>query len=85
MHTGERRQSVRMPGAYAGEGLSLYKILFYFEALLWEIIIRLLPVPHLQSLPYCNTIAQPLRNVRPPTDPPLLWHAPYNIGDRNIV
>jgi len=26
--------------------------------------------PHLQSLPYCNTIARPLHNMRPPTDPP---------------
>jgi len=33
----------------------------------------LLPPPHLQSLPYCNTIARPLRNIRPPTNP--LLHA----------
>jgi len=26
---------------------------------------------HLQSLPYCMTIARPLRNIRPPTDPSL--------------
>jgi len=26
--------------------------------------------PPLQSLPYCNTNARPLRNIRPPTDPP---------------
>jgi len=41
--------------------------------------------PHLQSLPYCNTIARPLRNIRPPTDPFSLCHTPYNIGDGNIV
>ena len=29
-----------------------------------------IPPPHLQSLPYCNTIALPLRNIRPPTDLP---------------
>jgi len=40
--------------------------------------------PHLQSLPYCNTIARPLRNIRPPTDPSLC-HTPYNIGDGNIL
>jgi len=34
---------------------------------------------HLQSLPYCNTIARPLRNIRPATDPPLSCHTPYNI------
>jgi len=37
--------------------LSLYKILFHFKALLWESINFLSPPPHLQSLPYCNTIA----------------------------
>jgi len=26
---------------------------------------------HMQSLPYCITVAQPLRNIHPPTDPPL--------------
>jgi len=41
--------------------------------------------PHLQSLPYCNTIARPFRNIRPPTDPPFGCHAPYHIGDGNIV
>jgi len=32
------------------------------------------------SLPYCITIARPLRNVRPP-----VCHTPYNISDNNIV
>ena len=41
--------------------------------------------PHLQSLPYCDTIARPLRNIRPSTDPPFACHTPYNIGDGNIV
>jgi len=46
----------------------------------------MLPPPHLQSLPYCNTIGRPLRNTRPPpNDPPFLSHTPYNIGDVNIV
>jgi len=37
---------------------------------------------HLRSLPYCNTIARPLRNIGPPTDPPV---TPYHIADGNIV
>ena len=32
---------------------------------------------HLQSLPYFNTIARALRNIRPPTDPPFVCHTPY--------
>jgi len=43
------------------------------------------PPPNLQSLPYCITIARPLRNIHPPTDPSLLRHTPYNISDGNIV
>ena len=35
--------------------------------------------PHLQSLPYCNTITRPLRSIRPPTDPRMLM--PYTIRD----
>jgi len=68
--------------------LSLYKILVYLKVLWWESIILLLPPPLLQNLPYCNTIARPLRTVRPPTDPPpppLECHASYNICDVNIV
>ena len=41
--------------------------------------------PHLQSLPYCNTIARPLRNIRPPTDPHCVCHTPCTVGDGNIV
>ena len=53
--------------------VSLYNILFHFKALLWESIILLLPSSHLQSPPYCITIARPLRNIRPP--PTLLLYA----------
>ena len=41
--------------------------------------------PLLQSLPYCITIARPLRNIRPATDSFFLCNTPYNIGDGNIV
>jgi len=41
---------------------SLYKKLFHFKAFLFEAILRF-PPPPLQSLPYSNTIARPLRNV----------------------
>jgi len=58
---------------------SLYKILFYFRALLWESIIRLFPLPHLQSLPYCNAIARPLRNGRPPHRPPPFYVTHHTI------
>jgi len=54
--------------------VSPYKILFYFKTLLWESIILSLPPSHLQSLPYCNTIARPLRNIRP-TPATLLLYA----------
>ena len=54
-------------------GLNLYKISFHSKALLWEsIILLILLLPHLQSLPYCNTIARPLRNIPPPHRPPLV-------------
>jgi len=52
-----------------GSRVSPCKILFYFKALLWESIILLLALPHLQSLPYCNTIGRPFRNIRPPPTP----------------
>ena len=63
---------------------SLYKILFHFKALFWQSIILLCP-SQLKNLPYCITIARPLRNIRPPTDPYFLCHTPYNISDGNIV
>jgi len=34
---------------------------------------------------YYNTIARPMRNIRPPPDPPCVCYAPYNIGSGNIV
>jgi len=36
----------------------------------------LLSSPYLESLPYCNTIAWPLRNLHPPPTPPFM---PYTI------
>jgi len=33
---------------------------------------------HLQSLPYCNTIARPVRNIRLPSDPLFVCHTPYS-------
>jgi len=56
---------------------SLHKILFYFIAFLWESMILLLLPSQLQTLPYCNTIATPLRNIRPP--PPTLLIMTYTI------
>jgi len=51
-------------------GLAYTKYCFTSH-ILWESIIRLLP-PHLQSLPYCNTISRLLRNIRfPPPNPHL--------------
>jgi len=77
------------PLRQTGLHFSPYKILFYFQALLWESMILLLSPPHfhLQSLPYYNTIAvvHPFRNIRPRTDPPFVCHTPYNIGDGSIV
>ena len=58
--------------------VGLYTILFHFKALLWEPIILACP-PHLQSLPYCNTIARLLRNIRPPPPPRCLCYMLYTI------
>ena len=63
--------------------LRLYKILFHFNFLWWKSIILLLPSPHLQRRPYSNTIAHPLRNIRPATESPFVCHTPHNIGDGN--
>jgi len=95
-HLGTVRVCLHSHGAETREGgytyltlvtprLSLYKKVFHFKALLWEAIILVLPYPHLQRPPYCNTIARPLRNIRPATDPPFVCHTPYYIGDGNIV
>jgi len=64
--------------------LVLYKILFHFKALLWVNHPFIAPL-HLLSLPDFNTIARPLRSIRPSTDPSFLCHTSYNISDGNIV
>jgi len=51
-----------------GSNLAFERYCFNFK-LLWVAIILLLLPPHLQSLPYCNTIAGPLRNIPPPPLP----------------
>jgi len=71
------------PAALRPPWLSLNKILFHFKAIVWESYHPL--SLHMQSLPFCNTIARPLRNIRPPTDRPCVCHTPSNIGDGNIV
>jgi len=77
---------IRCPsGITSASLLSLNKILVYFRALLWESIIFVLLPPHLQSLPYCNTVSRPLRNILPLTDPSFVCHAPHNIVRGNIV
>jgi len=65
--------------------ISLYIILFRFKALVVGVNHPLIAPPHLQSLPYCMTIARLLCNVRPPSAPPCVCHTPYNIADGNIV
>ena len=65
--------------------LSLYKILFQSKVLSLETIHLFIAPPHLLRLPFCNTIARLLRNIRPPTDPPSVCHTLYTIGDGNIV
>jgi len=65
--------------------VSLYKILFQSKVLLSESLHLFIPPPYLQRLPFCNTIARLLRNIRPPTAPPSVCHTPYTIGDGNIV
>jgi len=53
------------------------------ESFIVEVNSPFVASPPLQSLPYCDTTAWPLRNIRPP--PPFLCHTPYNSGDGNIV
>jgi len=45
----------------------------------------LIAPPLLQSLPYCNAIAQLLRHIQPPHEPPCVCHTPYHFGNSNIV
>jgi len=80
--------SERVAGTTGGPGSAQEPetdLVFHLKALLWESIMLLCPHPHLRSLPYCNTNARPLRNIRPPTDPSFVCHTAYNIGDGNIV
>jgi len=63
-----------------GQELSLYKMLFHFKSSIVGVHHPFTPPPHLQSLPYCNTNARPLRNKRLIPDPPLVSHTPYNVG-----
>jgi len=60
-----------------GRHLAFTRYFFRSKALLWGSITLLLPPPHLQSLPYCNTIARLLHNIRPPIWPSLCM--PYTI------
>ena len=72
-----------------GRGLvippNLYKLLFRFKALYCVSPSSCYAPSFLQRLTYCNTIARLLRNIRLSTDPPVVCHTPYNIGDDNIV
>ena len=49
-------------------------IYIYIHICIHASIILLLPSPYSQRLPYCNTIARPLRNIRSVTDPPYVRH-----------
>ena len=65
--------------------VGLYKILFYFEAVVHESIILLLPPPTCIA----HTIAILLHDYcaiyDPPSEPSFICHIPYNIGDGNIL
>ena len=65
--------------------VSLYKILFYLEAFLWESIILLLPPPTCNAYPIIILSHAHCSIYAPPPTPPFLCHTPYNIGDGNIV
>jgi len=64
--------------------LGLNKRLFYFEVSCTNPSSVYAP-PRLHCSHGCNTNAILLRNIRPPSDPPLLCHTPYNIVHSNIV
>jgi len=65
--------------------VSLYKILFHFKPLLSESIILLLLPPACKSYPIAVPLHDHCSIYAPPTDPPVVCHTPYNIGDGNIV
>ena len=68
-----------------GWALSFTRYCFTSEVFVHESILLSLAPSHLHYPHYCNTIARPLRNIRPATDPPFVCHTPYHIGDGNIV
>ena len=45
----------------------------------------ILAPPHLHCPHECNTIAQLLRNIRPPSNPPCVCRTPYKIANSNIM
>ena len=64
----------------------LHKILIYFNALLWESIILLLPPrPIYKAYPVAILLHDHCAIYAPPPTPLFLCHTPYNIGDGNIV
>ena len=51
--------------------LAFTRYCFTSKLYCWSLSSFYCPPPHLHNLPYCITIARPLRNIRPPpTDPP---------------
>jgi len=64
---------------------NLYKILFHFKDLLWESILLQLLRLHLQRLPFAILPHDHCAIYAQPPDPSFLCHAPYNIGDSNMV
>jgi len=69
----------------AAIAFGLYKILFYFDAFVYDSIIRSLPPPTCIA----RTIAIPLyvhcATYDAPPDPAFVCHTAYNIGNGNIV
>ena len=59
----------------------LYKIFFYFEAVVHESTILSPPPAHLHCPPWCNTIARFLGSTRLP----FVCYKPNNIGHDNMV
>jgi len=59
--------------------------MFYFIAFLWKLIILSLLPPTFKAYPLAILLHHHCAKCTPPTDPPLVWHAPYNISDGYIV
>jgi len=67
----QRRTSITPSESTRPSQVSLYNTLFYFERFSVVDDPFIAPPHPTQGQPYCNTIARPLRNIRPPpTDPP---------------